>query len=160
MKKSNLILFIGILSLGLACNQQKNKQPIKETKNSKYIALKKSIEKNLMGVWRLHSATFQESRLSNKMKREVISKIKLDQKILIEFDPDHSFKIDKKRIGEWKFNGLNLELKGKEIMLPVPFFCNSQYMVGVQKTYSKLTGNIRVGSELYEVQYILVKNGF
>lgn len=157
MKKSNFILFVSILSFGLACNQQ-NKLP-EETKDPKYVTLENNLEKNLIGLWRLHSVTFQESRISKKSKRKIISKIKSDQKILIDFKSDHYLNIDSKQIGKWKIKDLNLELKGDEVNLPIPFFCNSQYMIGVQKTYSKLTGNIKIGGKLYEVQYVLVKNG-
>ncbi len=91
-------------------------------------------------------------------KRKVLSKTRLSDTIHIEFKSNHSFEINSEYIGKWKFEELNIKLKGKNIQLPVPFFCNSTYQIGVQKTYSKLTANVNMGGNLYEVQYVLVKN--
>lgn len=158
MRKSNLIIFpICFLLVIIGCTQKKENQQDKEVENPRYKSLRNRLEKEIVGIWRLYSVTFREPGIIHYSKRKILSKTKVSDTICIEFKSNHCFEMNAEDVGEWKFRGLDLKLKGKNSQLTVPFFCNSTYRIGVQKTYSKLTANIRVGRELYEVQYVLVK---
>ncbi len=157
MRKSNLVLFLTCFLFITGCTPKKEMPQDKEIESPKYIALKNRLEKDIVGLWKLYSVTFRESGTIHHSKRKILSKIKLNDTVLIEFKSNHHVEINSENIGKWKFEGLNMRLKGKDIQLPVPFFCNSSYRIGVQKTYSKLTANVNVGGNLYEVQYVLVK---
>lgn len=139
------------------CTSNKRAENQKIVESPRYKSLKNDLEKNIVGLWRLNTVVFRESGMVNPSKRKELSKIKLIDTIYIDFKLNHRFEINSKEVGKWKFQELNVKLSGEDVELPVPFFCNSEYLIGIQKTYSKLTTKVSVGGNFYDVQYILVR---